>query len=48
MKVNGLLLGVQQGEEYEETAFQLGRGDLMILTTDGVTEARRGKTVFGL
>jgi len=47
LKVNGLLLGFQQETEYMETPFQLGRGDLVILTTDGVTEARQGKQFLG-
>ncbi len=47
IKVNGLLLGFQPGTEYKETAFQLGRGDLIILTTDGVTEVRQDKQFLG-
>jgi len=47
MAVNGLLLGVKLGTEYAETTFQLGQGDLVILTTDGVTEARQGKQFLG-
>jgi len=47
VKVSGLLLGFLPGVEYEETAFDLGRGDLVILTTDGVTEARRGRQFLG-
>jgi serine phosphatase RsbU (regulator of sigma subunit) len=47
IKVNGLLLGVQPGAEYTETAFQLEPGDLILLTTDGVTEARQGKQFLG-
>ena len=40
MKVSGLLLGYQPGAAYTETAFRLDSGDLIILTTDGVTETR--------
>ncbi len=47
MKVNGLLLGFQPGTEYRQASFQLGRGDLVILTTDGVTEARHGSEFLG-
>lgn len=47
MKVSGLLLGFQPETEYEETPFQLGRGDRMVMTTDGVTEARYGKLFLG-
>ncbi len=47
LEVHGLLLGFQEGEDYEETTFQLGAGDMMILTTDGVTEARQGSSFLG-
>jgi len=47
MKVNGLLLGFKPDVEYAETEFQLAPGDLMILTTDGVTEARQGRQFLG-
>lgn len=47
IKVSGLLLGVQSGADYPETAFHLHPGDLVIMTTDGVTEARHGKQFFG-
>jgi len=47
MKVSGLLLGFQLGAEYAETTFQLDRGDLVILTTDGVTEARQDNEFLG-
>ncbi len=47
MKVHGLPLGVQLGAEYEETTIQLESGDTIILTTDGVTEARQGREFLG-
>ena len=47
VKVKGLLLGVQVGAQYTDTAFQLDPGDWMVLTTDGVTEARSGKHFLG-
>jgi len=47
IKANGLLLGFEPGTEYEETTFQLDHGDWVILTTDGVTEARRGREFLG-
>lgn len=47
LAVHGLLLGVLLGEEYAETAFQLDPGDLVLLTTDGVTEARHGRSFLG-
>ena len=42
-RVSGLLLGIEMGQEYESTPFHLGHGDAMLLTTDGITEARHGK-----
>lgn len=47
IKANGLLLGFEPGSEYEETTFHLDHGDWVILTTDGVTEARRGREFLG-
>lgn len=47
MEVSGLLLGFRPETEYIETTFQLAPGDLVILTTDGVTEARQGKQFLG-
>ena len=47
VKANGLLLGFEPGTRYDQTSFRLGRGDLVILTTDGVTESRRGKEFLG-
>ncbi len=47
IRVSGLLLGFQLGAEYAETAFHLHPGDFVILTTDGVTEARHGKLFLG-
>lgn len=47
MTAGGLLLGIQLGANYRETPFQLAPGDLLLLTTDGVTEARRGKSFLG-
>jgi len=47
IEVNGLLLGIVQDEEYEETAFQLEPGDLILLVTDGVTESRRDGKLLG-
>lgn len=45
--VSGLLLGVQPGETYTAAEAQLASGDTALLATDGLTEARRGKEVFG-
>jgi len=47
IKVNGMLLGIQPDLEYVETPFELALGDWLILTTDGITEARQGKQFLG-
>jgi PAS domain S-box-containing protein len=39
----GLPLGIYANEEYAQTAFRLGPGDTLLLTTDGITEARQGR-----
>jgi PAS domain S-box-containing protein len=38
---HGLILGIERDAEYEATERTLEQGDLLVLTTDGVTEARR-------
>jgi len=43
----GLLLGVRPDARYEDVPVQLGPGDLVVLCTDGLTEARRGDALFG-
>ena len=40
MKVLGLLLGVEEDQEYRAASFRLERGDTLLMTTDGITEAR--------
>jgi sigma-B regulation protein RsbU (phosphoserine phosphatase) len=37
-------LGVEPHEEYPQVEFQLEAGDTLLLTTDGITEARAPKT----
>jgi sigma-B regulation protein RsbU (phosphoserine phosphatase) len=44
VKAIGLPLGIRESEEYPETSFQLEPGDTLLLNTDGITEARRGRT----
>ncbi len=44
----GVLLGVSDGAVYTDTTVQLRAGDLALLHTDGLTEARRGEEMFGL
>lgn len=43
----GPLLGATQLAEYESVCVAVGEGDVLVLYTDGVTEARRGNTFFG-
>ncbi|MBE0416632.1 MAG: SpoIIE family protein phosphatase [Coriobacteriia bacterium] len=43
----GALLGATAGAHYDLETVQVGPGDLILLYTDGVTEARRGNTFFG-
>jgi serine phosphatase RsbU (regulator of sigma subunit)/methyl-accepting chemotaxis protein len=43
----GPLLGALVGVAYGEETLQLGQGDLILLCTDGVTEARSEKEFFG-
>ena len=40
--VPGLLLGVDAGARYSAIEVRVGPGDLLVLFTDGITEARRG------
>ena len=42
----GLPLGVQPGELYHALPLRLGHGETLILTTDGITDARRDRTRF--
>jgi PAS domain S-box-containing protein len=45
----GMPLGVQGGEMYHAVPLRLGHGDTLLLTTDGVTEARRDRaTLLGM
>lgn len=42
LRKGGMILGAFTGQEYEETVVQLSPGDLLLLYTDGVTEAHPG------
>ncbi len=42
----GLPLGVQHGEIYHAIPLRLGHGDTLLLTTDGITDARRDRVSF--
>lgn len=41
--IQGLLLGIEEDSEYRSTSLVLAKGDLLIITTDGITEARAGR-----
>jgi serine phosphatase RsbU (regulator of sigma subunit) len=43
----GLVLGVEHGQSYEEVRALLEPGSLVVLYTDGVIEARRGRELYG-
>lgn len=43
----GALLGVMEAPELVDTELELEPGDTVVLYTDGVTEARRGRELFG-
>ncbi len=43
---SGMMLGVSSDSSYRLGRFQLDEGDLIAFTTDGITEARRGKREF--
>lgn len=43
----GMLLGVVPDPLLTDASFALGPGDAVVLYTDGVTEARRGRDLFG-
>ena len=45
--VSGLLLGVQPEISYTAAEVEVAAGDTVLLATDGLTEARRGREVFG-
>jgi len=47
LMVGGLLLGVEPGQKYGSARFRLGHGDTLLMTTDGITEARQGKEFLG-
>jgi serine phosphatase RsbU (regulator of sigma subunit) len=47
LDVQGLVLGIEQGQSYEEVRAQLQPGGLAVLFTDGVIEARRTGELYG-
>jgi len=47
LREGGLVLGVMEDATYREAAVPVGVGDLMVLYTDGVTEAAAGDEEYG-
>jgi serine phosphatase RsbU (regulator of sigma subunit) len=48
LDANGLVLGVELGQEYEDVHGRLDSGDAVVLYTDGVIEARREGELYGV
>ena len=48
VRARGLPLGVSTKAAYQSLALTLGPGDLLLIATDGITEARRGREFLGL
>jgi serine phosphatase RsbU (regulator of sigma subunit) len=47
LESHGLVLGIDGGQEYEESQAELPRGASLVLYTDGVVEARRDGELYG-
>jgi sigma-B regulation protein RsbU (phosphoserine phosphatase) len=47
LPVGGLALGIVGSQSYEETRTPYAPGDAVVLYTDGVIEARRGRELYG-
>ena len=45
--MTGSLIGVLVNAEFDQVSVTLAPGDSLILYTDGVTESRRGRDLFG-
>jgi serine phosphatase RsbU (regulator of sigma subunit) len=48
LDARGLVLGIEQGQEYDEVRATLDVGGAVVLYTDGVIEARRDGTLYGV
>ncbi|MBI2252218.1 MAG: GAF domain-containing protein [Armatimonadetes bacterium] len=49
LNADGILIGIEQNIKFEERKISFSSGDLLILYTDGITEARsRSGEIFGL
>jgi sigma-B regulation protein RsbU (phosphoserine phosphatase) len=47
LEAQGLVLGVERGQEYDEVRARFEVGDAVVLYTDGVIEARRERELYG-
>lgn len=47
LESNGAPVGIDHAVTYTDLDFTLDTGDLLVLVTDGITEARRGRKLFG-
>ena len=48
LTAGGVLLGVRPDAAYADAWIELAAGDVVLLYTDGLTEARRGEELFGI
>jgi len=48
LTAGGVLLGVSGDATYPDVGVELAAGDVVVLYTDGLTEARRGDEMFGV
>ena len=48
LSAGGIPLGAIEGSKYVETPAHLNQGDIIVMATDGVTEARSGGSFFGI
>lgn len=47
LEVTGAALGIIRGEEYGEASIRMEKGSLLLLYTDGISEARQGRKLLG-
>ena len=43
LRATGMPLGLMPGMDYDETKYDMSAGEVMVLTSDGITEAHREK-----
>lgn len=48
IEVHGMPLGVDIGAEYDLHRYTVKQGEILVMVTDGITEARTGKEFFGI